>query len=298
MEGPREVFLGHRLREEHQTVKPLLDIPVQETRSGAEGFGPRHQPKMRDAGGGMPLRHQIANQQVISLAPAFGRDHIALRVPAKPVARPHRDDLMPRRPQPRRRRLTQTGFIDEDQPDLRSCRRKIVDLDPGLSGLPVGRISPIRHIGDARRQGNRFGFRLPARLNEIRLALEGIGRERHAMAGGPTPDRLPVHGHTASPQPRDGGDVPRVVGHLLFRMPQRRNDLRGRDAIGLRQRGQRTTRAHLDINPRRFGLQRRHAGLKIHRSPQVGDPILGVRRLLMRESNAGAVRDDRQRRRA
>ena len=74
-----QAFLGHRLGQEQQAVEALFQVAVEEAGAGAEAFAaPSPARNARCGSGGVPLRHQIADQRVIAFAAAFGGEHIAV----------------------------------------------------------------------------------------------------------------------------------------------------------------------------------------------------------------------------
>ena len=85
----------HRLRQEQQRVEALLLVAVEEARARAEGLAVGHQPEVRDAGRHRAARDEIADERVVAVASALGRQDVAvLAGAAEGVAGVDLDHLM------------------------------------------------------------------------------------------------------------------------------------------------------------------------------------------------------------
>jgi hypothetical protein len=102
------------------------------------------------------MRHQIADQRIITLAPAFRRQDVARAVPAKGIARAHGAHLMPRPAQGLGKRKAKPFVIQKDQPVLPVGLGQIGGVKPGRHRLPDRLPAPVRHIVDAGGQRLRF----------------------------------------------------------------------------------------------------------------------------------------------
>ena len=289
MDGSGQVFLGHGLGKEQQRIEALLQIAVQERRSGPEAFPPRDAPEMGNAGGRMAMGHQIADERIIALTAPLGGQHIILHLAAKGIPGPNTAHLMPSLAQGSSGGRPHPLIIQENQPVLPRRLGQIGGLEPRRDRLPMRLPTPLRHILKARRQDLYLARHRLARFNEIGFALKRIARQHHAVAPRAAPDLLPIHRHPTGPKPRNGAYMPGIIGHRLFRMAQRRNDLTRRHPIGLRKRRERPTGAHLHKHARACRHERRHAGLEIHGIAQMLHPILRVHRLRRRQFHPGRV---------
>ncbi len=288
-----EVLPRQRLHKEKRRPEPLLNQPLREAGARAETLIPGHQPAMQDMRRRDAAPSQIADQRLIPLQPALGRECIAvLALAAETVAGGHKDHPMPGLAQPRGSRRTKPGIIGKDQPACRGEIVQIVNVKPGKRRRPMALPAPVREIFDPRRQLC-LGRRRLTRCDKKRFALKGIAGQRHALTRPPTPDLAPIDRNPAGPEPRDRADQPGIIGDPLFRMTQSRHHLARRHTVRPRQRRQRAARPHLHIDAARNRHQRRQPGTEIHRIPQMRDPVIGAGRLGIRQHRAAAVRDDR-----
>ena len=301
MQG-RQVLGRDRLGEEQEREEPALQVAVEEARSGPEHLAVGRQPEMRDARRHGAGRDQLADQRVIAVAAMFGRQHeTVLARPGEGVAGMDLDDLVARPAQAGDDLGGKPGVVGEDEPGLPGGAgepRLDVDLAFGQPRLPDRAPAPAGNVVGAREPAGR-GRELPgAGLDEIGAALEGIGRQRHAQAPRPAPDRLPVRRHAHRPEPAEELQEIGVVGDRLLGVAERAQDLvRRHPAMGLGERAQRLARPHLQIDPRRLLRQRGDAVGEAHGAAQMRDPVVRARRLRVGDEPPRPVRDEGDRRR-
>ena len=221
MQRTRQVFVANGLGQKQQRVKSLFKIAVKKAGTGPETGLARHQPEMRDPTGGMPARHQIADQEVITFAAPFWGQNIArLTVAGKTVTSPHHGYPMASGTQSVGTSRSQPFGIGKNQPALRRSIAQIgTQIKPGCRLPPLRLPPPMRHIRDAFGHRLRIGHARGTRFDKIGFALKRIGWQRHPVAPRTAPDRRPVHRHTAGPKPGNCRYMPGIIGHLLIGMP-------------------------------------------------------------------------------
>ncbi len=299
--------LADRLTEEHQTVEPAFLHIVEEARARPEAFLAIGEPAMDDPAGHNALGDQILDQRIIAVAPALGRQRIALgRVLHEGVALMDLDHGLARAFQAGRQPLAKPCRVHEDQPGLARFARELffgIDLagrgcrQPGRAPTPIGDVVMALDLQP------RIGPGL-ARRDEVILTLEGIGRQRHTPPRGHpvlrlAPDSRPVRLEPKRPEPPQRREEETVIGNGIFGMAQRvERPRRGHLAMRLDQRGQGRARSAFQEDAPRRGGQRRDTIGKAHGVAQVLGPVAGIGRLLRRQGLPGAVRNDRNGRRA
>ena len=227
--GRRQVLVGHRLRQEQQRVEALLLVAVEEARARAERLAVGHQPEVRDAGRHRAARDEIADERVVAVASALGRQDVAaLAGAAEGVAGVDLDHLMAGGAQAVADAGAEPRHVDEHEPGLRRDAVELgldVDRAVGEPRPPERAPAPGGDVVLAHRSSRRSLDLGGAGRDEVRRPLEGVGRQRHAGAPGAAPDRLPVEGDADGPEPAEDAEEVRVVGDALLRVAQRAQDL-------------------------------------------------------------------------
>ena len=284
------------LTEEEEAPEPLFHVAVEEAGTGAEGFGIGDQPGMGDAVGRQPALHQIGQKRVIAFAAMFRGEGVGfLARPGEGIACMDCDDTVACGAQALHGGAGEARLIGEDQPSEGRAEFGFhIDDAIGRGRAPCEAIAEIGHGAVA--GGQRFGILHrggQARFDEIARALEGIGGQRHAVTAGLAPELRPVRRRAAGPEAAQRGDEVAVVGGLVVGVAEAGGDgLPAHHAIGLRQRRQRATGAHLQIDAVGLFAQGGDALRKADGAAQMGDPVIGAGRLGCRKGFAAAVGDD------